>query len=89
MADYGTVEFENKPYILDNDADFTNRLLSYPKNIHEVDDDEEYDAEFFAPAHDAEGNKFTVYWIQTFTKGDEPEDLSILNWDNIDRIENY
>lgn len=86
---FGTVTFEGKTFDLQSNADFTNTVLpSYIyKNYNDVFDGETYDVEFSASAADSEGNEATVYWMFEFVKGSEPEDLSDLNWNKIDRVE--
>jgi len=87
IMDYGTVEFKGKEYVLDGQADFTNRLINGGEGTNFVDaaEGETYTAEFSAPAHDAEGNQHTVYWMHDMTKGDEPE-LDTLDWSNVSKV---
>ena len=79
-----TIEFNGKTYTLTTDADFTGRLLEGGyTNYHE--DNEEYDFEMSARATDAEGNKYTVYWI--FNCDDNERELDSYDYDDIDRVE--
>jgi len=72
--------------VIDVDADFTNRVLGH-RDFHDAAEGEEYDAEFFAEGHiKSTGQKVVIEWIHTFVKGQEPEDLSVLDWDNPSRI---
>lgn len=63
--DFGAVQYEGKTYTLTDWAEPSSRLLPYPKNIHEVEEGEEYDFEMIAPAVDDEGNEYSVRWILT------------------------
>lgn len=72
----GTITFEGKRYELQDDSDFTNRMLLDWQT-------EEGYAEFSAPAVDESGHDVTVYWI---LQSVGVEDLSDLNWDNVDRV---
>lgn len=58
--DFGAVQYEGKTYTLTDWAEPSSRLLPYPKNIHEVEEGEEYDFEMIAPAVDDEGNEYSV-----------------------------
>ena len=71
---YGSVEYEGKKYILTDYAEPTSRLL--PDCQHDC-------FEMFAPAIDAEGNDYVVYWIFE----DDGRELDMYDYDNVDRIE--
>jgi hypothetical protein len=87
MSKFAAVEFEGKEYILDGEADHTNRLIDNRQdNFVQVNEGEEFCFEMSAPAHDAEGNEYMIYWIFTDTKGSERE-LDSFDYDNIDRVE--
>lgn len=84
--EFGSVKFKGKKYILTMQADFTNRLLPYPKNYNDVSDGEEYDFEMSAGAIDKDGNEFTVYWIFTDKKGENGKELDMFDYDQVDRV---
>lgn len=80
-----TIEFNGKTYTLTTDADFTGRLLEGGyTNYHE--DNEEYDFEMSARATDAEGNKYTVYWLFTDIKGESEKELDSFDYYDINRV---
>jgi transcriptional regulator with XRE-family HTH domain len=77
----GTVEFEAKKYILIDQADFSGRqLLDWQT--------EEGYAHFRAPAVDGEGNEYVVEWVlkTVYENGEGIEDLSELDWNNVDNV---
>ena len=87
---YGTVsdfDGKDKDYIL-NGADFTNRVLppNTQRNYNDVEDGDEYDFEMSMSVVDPDGNKVTLYWIFTATKGDELK-LDSFDYDDVDRVE--
>jgi hypothetical protein len=80
-AKFGTVDFEGKTYHLLDQADFTGRqLLAWQV--------EEGYAHFSAPAVDEEGNEYQVEWIlkTVYENGEGIEDLSELDWNNVDNV---
>ena len=85
-VDFGTVEFEGKSYLLTDWAEPSSRLLPYPKNIHEVEEGEEYDFEMTAPAVDGDGNDYRVSWIFSAIKGAECE-LDSYDYSTPDNVE--
>ena len=80
-----TITFKGNDYTLTTDADFTNGVLNYPKNYNDVEEGEEFDFQMSAQAVDTKGNKCTVYWIFSDTKGDQKE-LDSFDYDNIDCV---
>ena len=83
---YGNLTYHGKVYHLTDMADYTSRLMQYP--YHLAADGEEYQAEMSASAKDDDGNEYVVYWIHWLTRGQEPEDLSDLDYETtVDRIE--
>jgi hypothetical protein len=88
MTDFGTIVYDGVSYTLDDQAEPTSRLIPGPWNYHDVEEGEEYQMEYAAPAHDAKGNEYRVCWLFWLTKGDEPEPDS-LDWSakSIDRVE--
>jgi len=72
-GNFGRIEHEGKIYILEDNADFTNRVLDYDGYF-----------ELSVSAHDLDGNKFEVYWIFEEQEGWE---LDVYDYDNVDRIE--
>ena len=85
--DFGTVTFNGKEYTFTGDADLTNRCLPQCyRQFQNTPEGEEYDFEMSAPAMDADGNKYWVYWIFSAIKGDEAE-LDSYDYDDVDRVE--
>jgi hypothetical protein len=77
-----TVTFEGKKYVLVTEPVFTNALLGNNfKNYSEVNVGEEYHTEMSAGAV-SQGKMYMVFWIFTFVKLNEPEDLSDLSFEN-------
>lgn len=71
---------------IDVDADFTNRVLGN-RDFHEASEGDEYDAEFSAEGRIKSTNQpVVITWMHTFVKGQEPEDLSSLDWDSPKRV---
>lgn len=71
---YGSVEHAGKRYILTNDAEPTNRLLpDYQRGCFEM----------FAPAIDAEGNEYVVYWIFR----NDGRELDMHDYTDVDRVD--
>ena len=81
-----TIEFKGKSYTLTTEADFTNGVLNYPKNYNDVEQGEEFDFEMSASAVDAEGNKYTVYWLFTDIKGESEKELDSFDYYDINRV---
>ena len=50
--DFGAVQYDEKTYSLTDWAEASSRLLPYTKNIHALEEGEEYDFEMIAPAVD-------------------------------------
>ena len=86
QADQGIIEWEGKTLFLTTQADFTGRLLPYPKNYHDVKEYEMYDFEMMAQGYDETGTKISVYWIFEDVKGNQKE-LDEFDYNNIDRVE--
>lgn len=86
-SDYGAVVFDGKEYQLTGEADFTGRILPGNMNYHEVALGEKYKFEMSAPAIDAEGSTYTIYWIFKGVKGEDDPELDSYDYDNVDRVE--
>ena len=86
ISNLGTVIFEGRKYYLQDDADFTNRLLPGRVNYHEISNGEEYDFEMSATVKDSEGNDYTMYWIFTNIKGEDGRELDSFDYDNVHRV---
>lgn len=87
MTNYGAVVVDGKTYALTGEADYTSRLLPAAFiNYHEAADGETYDFEMSAPARDADGTKYIVYWLFEAIKGDEAE-LDTYDYSEAGRIE--
>lgn len=76
-----TITFEGKTYTLQGDADYTNRVFTGWWG--DASEGESYTTEFDAPAIDADGNRYEVVWQFQVVKGEEPEDLSNLDWGDV------
>lgn len=81
-SDYGAVVFDGKEYQLTGEVDFTSRILPGNMNYHEVALGEKYKFEMSAPAIDAEGNTYTIYWIFKGVKGEDDPELDSYDYDN-------
>lgn len=79
---FDTIIFNDKEYILAEQAEITNRLLSYPKNFNDVSEGEEFDFEMSARAYDREGFSYMIYWIFSDIKGNEKE-LDSFDYDDV------
>ena len=77
---FGKVAHEGKEYTLAQVADYSNRV--FPGWWGDVQEGEEYTAEFSASAYDNDGNSYMIYWQFDSVKGQEPEDLSNYPWDD-------
>jgi hypothetical protein len=86
-SNFGEVEFEGKEYQLTGEADFVSRILPGNMNYHEVGPGEKYEFEMSAPAIDAEGSTYTIYWIFEGVKGEDDPELDSYDYDNVDRVE--
>ena len=86
-SNFGEVEFEGKEYQLTGEADFVSRILPGGRNYHEVSEGEKYEFEMSAPATDAEGNTYIIYWIFEGVKGEDDPELDSYDYDNVDRVE--
>jgi ribosome maturation factor RimP len=84
MSDYGTTQHEGKTIILDDQADFTSRLMPYLP-YHEAGEGDTYYFEMSAPGHDEAGNDCTVYWEFAAVKGEERE-LDTYDYSNAIRV---
>lgn len=82
--EYGTVTFDGVEYVLDSIAEYSNRV--FPGWWGDADEGESYVAEFSAAAHDSEGNDYAVYWQFAEIKGQEPEDLGLYPWQDVNRV---
>ena len=86
-SNFGEVEFEGREYQLTSEADFTSRMLQYNNNYNDVAEGENYNFEMSAPAIDADGNAYTIYWIFEGVKGEDDPELDSYDYDKVDRVE--
>lgn len=78
---FGSVDYDGVTYYLRDQAEPTSRaLLDWQR--------EEGYAHFAAPAVDANGKGYQVEWVLKTVNddGEGIEDLSELNWDNVDKV---
>lgn len=71
--DYGTVSYNGKTLTLDAQAELSNRVFCGWWGDRE-ENCGSYIDEWKAPAHDADGNNYDVYWQFARTAGDEIQD---------------
>lgn len=86
--DYGTITFQGRRYILQQDAVLSDRLFT--GSWHDTSEPgDAYVAEWMAHATDDAGEDFTVYWQFPAVRGEEPEDDSNWPWgdEHITRVE--
>lgn len=72
MPNYGTTQCEGKTIILDDQADFTSRLMPYLP-YQQAEEGDTYCFEMSAPGHDEAGNGCMVYWEFMAIKGEDRE----------------
>lgn len=78
------VEFEGKTYMIEGQAQFTNRLFN-GDNFMDVAEGERYNFEMSEKAIDEDGNEYVVYYVMEDIKGRE-WDSDNFDWE-IDRVE--
>tara|TARA_R110000868_G_scaffold260457_2_gene518614 strand:- start:552 stop:836 length:285 start_codon:yes stop_codon:yes gene_type:complete len=79
--EFGEVELDGKKLALIEQAELTNRV--FPNWFGDAEEGDTYIAEYGAPAIDNEGNTYLVIWQFDETKGQEQDDASNYNWDNV------
>lgn len=79
-AENGEVEFEGKTYALEGQAEISCRLFDYCWS--NVDDGEDYIAEWSCYAIGEDGERYEVIWRWWEVKGEEQEDASNYDWDS-------
>ena len=84
VSNFGKVTFEGKTYTLTADADFTGRCLEEKPNYQDQGENGEYWFEMSAPAVDADGNEYTVYWM--FYCDNPDRELDSYDYDKVERV---
>lgn len=82
---FSKVEFRGKTYALSAQAELTNRV--FPGWWGDAAEGEEYTQEWSAPAMDTDGNECVVRWQFEVVRGEETEDDSLHDWDDVQSVQ--
>ena len=87
----GKVNYEGKEYAITDEA-FVDNIIGYDaynqqtNRLNDINDGEEYTLVIAAYAIDKEQNKYRVTWHFEQIKGEEYEDLGLLDWDDDSKV---
>lgn len=72
---------------LGGDAFIDGVLRPEVRGFDDVEEGEEYHTVWRAYAKDDDGNDYSVFWCHSDVKGDENDDASSYNWDDVWKVE--